>query len=307
MLDLDLAIEPVNIFRPTWIELGPVDSLKTLQVFHVLGLGLQAFAEGDVAIGRHHKIGRFAHLGLHVSADRFIDVRGGEINVFRVFDDVHGALDQYIAGVRLGQRHRHAAALQVIHVVVVMNRDVDLTLLEQTRQCAWIGRDRADIGQQLLHKGERRLALGLALLMTFNLANQPLSLATLVIGHIAITTPYIVRTTIVSFTQLDSALLESATSLGASPWHAFRTVTLPLIAPGIAAGAFIAFTASFDNVAISLFLSDARSEVLPIRMWHIIESNLDVSAAAVSGVLIVVTVVLMLLMERLAGISKHLR
>lgn len=143
--------------------------------------------------------------------------------------------------------------------------------------------------------------------MTFNLANQPLSLATLVIGHIAITTPYIVRTTIVSFTQLDSALLESATSLGASPWHAFRTVTLPLIAPGIAAGAFIAFTASFDNVAISLFLSDARSEVLPIRMWHIIESNLDVSAAAVSGVLIVVTVVLMLLMERLAGISKHLR
>jgi putative spermidine/putrescine transport system permease protein len=65
--------------------------------------------------------------------------------------------------------------------------------------------------------------------------------------------------------------------------------------------------ASFDNVAISLFLSDARSEVLPIRMWHIIEANLDVRAAAASGVLIGAAVVLMLLLERLTGVSRHLR
>ena len=102
-------------------------------------------------------------------------------------------------------------------------------------------------------------------------------------------------------------LLESARSLGASAGFAFSTVTLPLIARGIAAGAFIAFMASFDNVAISLFLSDARSEMLPIRLWHIIEANLDVRAAAVSGVLIAGTVLLMLAMERIAGISRHLR
>ena len=84
-------------------------------------------------------------------------------------------------------------------------------------------------------------------------------------------------------------------------------MTLPLIAPGIAAGAFIAFMYSFDNVAVSLFLSDARSEVLPIRMWHIIESNLDVRAAAVSGVLIGATLLLMLVMERLVGVSRHVR
>ena len=53
--------------------------------------------------------------------------------------------------------------------------------------------------------------------------------------------------------------------------------------------------------------TDARSEVLPIRMWHIIESNLDVRAAAVSGVLIGATLLLMLAMERIAGISRHLR
>lgn len=151
------------------------------------------------------------------------------------------------------------------------------------------------------------LALGLALLMLFNLAGTGLSFWTLVIGHVAITAPYIVRTTTASLVQLDGSLLESARSLGASAMHAFVTVTLPLILPGIAAGAFIAFMYSFDNVAVSLFLSDARSEVLPIRMWHIIESNLDVRAAAVSGVLISATLGLMLLMERLVGVSRHIR
>lgn len=151
------------------------------------------------------------------------------------------------------------------------------------------------------------LAIGLALLMLFNLAGTGLSFATLVAGHVVITAPYIFRTTTASLVQLDPSLLESARSLGASPVYVFRSVTLPLILPGVAAGAFIAFMYSFDNVAVSLFLSDARSEVLPIRMWHIIESNLDVRAAAVSGVLIAATLVLMTVMERVAGISRHLR
>ncbi len=151
------------------------------------------------------------------------------------------------------------------------------------------------------------LALGLALLVLFNIAGTGLSPATLVIGHIAITTPYILRTTSASLMQLDPALMESARSLGAGPRYVLLTITLPLIAPGIAAGAFIAFMASFDNVAISLLLSDARSEVLPIRLWHIIEASLDVRAAAASGLLIGITVILALIMERVAGISRHLR
>lgn len=151
------------------------------------------------------------------------------------------------------------------------------------------------------------LAIGLSLLMLFNLAGVGLSFGTLVLGHIAITTPYIVRTTAASLAQMDGSLLESAHSLGAAPAYAFRTITLPLIARGIAAGAFIGFMYSFDNVAVSLFLSDARSEVLPIRMWHIIESSLDVRAAAVSGVLVAATLVLMVVMEKVAGISRHVR
>lgn len=151
------------------------------------------------------------------------------------------------------------------------------------------------------------LAIGLALLMLFNLAGSGLSFWTLVSGHVVITAPYVFRTTTASLVQLDGALLECARSLGASPFFMFRTVTLPLIFRGVAAGAFIGFMYSFDNVAVSLFLSDARSELLPIRMWHLIESSLDVRAAAVSGVLIATTLVLMVLMERVVGVSRHLR
>jgi putative spermidine/putrescine transport system permease protein len=151
------------------------------------------------------------------------------------------------------------------------------------------------------------LAIGLSLLMLFNLMGTGLSFLTLVIGHVVITAPYVFRTTVASLAQCDGVLFESAHSLGASPWYIFRTVTLPLIAPGIVAGAFIGFMYSFDNVSVSLFLSDARNVVLPIRMWNIIEASLDVRAAAVSGVLIVVTLILMVVMEKVTSISRFVR
>ena len=128
------------------------------------------------------------------------------------------------------------------------------------------------------------LALGLGILMLFNMAGQGLSFATLLIGHVAICSPYILRTASASYAQLDPVLLDCSFSLGASRWHTFVRVELPAILPGIATGAFISFMVSLDNVAMSLFLSDARSEVLPIRLWHIIEDSLDVRAAAASGV-----------------------
>ena len=74
----------------------------------------------------------------------------------------------------------------------------------------------------------------------------------------------------------------------------FRRVTLPLIGRGIGAGAFLAFMASFDNVPVSLFLADERTEVLPIHLWQQIETNLDVRTAAVSGLIVIFTLVLML-------------
>jgi putative spermidine/putrescine transport system permease protein len=151
------------------------------------------------------------------------------------------------------------------------------------------------------------LALGLGILILFNLESAGLSFYSLLAGHIALCAPYVLYTTSASYAQLDPALLDSSRCLGAGGWFTFRRVVLPALVPGIASGAFIAFMNSFDNVALSLFLSDARSEVLPIHLWHIIEDSLDVRAAAASGVLIVATLISMLLMERLAGLSRQFR
>ncbi len=151
------------------------------------------------------------------------------------------------------------------------------------------------------------LALGLGILMLFNMVGQGLSFTTLVIGHVAICAPYVLRTASASYMQLDPVLLDCSHCLGASGWFTFRKIELPALLPGIVTGAFIAFMASIDNVALSLFLSDARSEVLPIRLWHIIEDSLDVRAAAASGALIMATLVLLVVLERLAGISRHMK
>lgn len=151
------------------------------------------------------------------------------------------------------------------------------------------------------------LAFGLASLIYFSRIGIQLSLWTLVIGHTVVGVPYVIRTTVAALSQLPPALLESSASLGASRAYTFRRVTLPLIAPGVAAGAFICFMSSFDNVPVSLFLRDASTDMLPIRMWQDLEGRLDVSIAAVSTLMVLVTLVLMIVMERLAGISKRIR
>ena len=151
------------------------------------------------------------------------------------------------------------------------------------------------------------LAFGLAALMLFSLAGIPVSPATLIAGHVVVCVPYVVRTTVAALAQMNPVLLESSASLGASRLYTFRRVTLPLIRPGILAGGFICFMSSFDNVPVSLFLRDARTDMLPIRMWQDLEGRLDVTIAAASGVLIVVTVALLVVMERTAGLSRRLR
>ena len=96
-------------------------------------------------------------------------------------------------------------------------------------------------------------------------------------------------------------------ALGASGLYTFRRVTLPLIRPAVLAGGFLAFMSSFDNISVSLFLRSAGTDLLPIRMWQDVESQLDVRIAAVSTLLILLTVALMLIMEQLAGLSQRMR
>jgi putative spermidine/putrescine transport system permease protein len=128
-----------------------------------------------------------------------------------------------------------------------------------------------------------------------------------VLGHVIVCVPFVLRTTVASLSQLDPALLDASASLGASGTMTFRRVMLPLIAPGLGAGAFLAFMASFDNVPVSLFLADERNEMLPIHLWQQIDTNLDVRTAAASGLIIAFTLILMVVAERMAGLSRQLR
>lgn len=149
------------------------------------------------------------------------------------------------------------------------------------------------------------LAYGLAALMFFSAAGFKPSLSLMIVGHAVVTAPLVLRTTYASVLQLDRALLESSEVLGATRFYTFRKVTLPLVAPGLAAGGFLAFVFSFDNVPVSLFLATATTDMLPIRLWGMMEVALDVRVAAVSGVLILATLLLLLLGERLFKFSRH--
>jgi putative spermidine/putrescine transport system permease protein len=150
------------------------------------------------------------------------------------------------------------------------------------------------------------LAFGLAALMWFTLLGLPVSPLTLVIGHTVVCVPFVIRTTVAALAELDPSWIESSASLGASAWYTFWRVTLPTIRPGVLAGAFFAFISSFDNVPVSLFLRDARTDMLPIRMWQDLEGKLDVTTAALSTVLIALTLVVMVVMERVAGLSRRI-
>lgn len=150
------------------------------------------------------------------------------------------------------------------------------------------------------------IAIGLSILLFLNMLGLPFSFPTLVAGHVVVCVPFVLRTTLASLAQIDPALMEASRSLGASPFRAFRKITLPLIAPGVGAGGFLAFVASFDNVPISLFLADARSQMLPIRLWQMIQASLDPRVASISAVLVVLTLLLMLALERLLGLSRQL-
>jgi putative spermidine/putrescine transport system permease protein len=102
----------------------------------------------------------------------------------------------------------------------------------------------------------------------------------------------------------DRNLLRAAYSLGANPFKAFFTVTLPIIAPGVVAGALFAFATSFDEVVITLFLAGPEQVTLPRQMFTGIRENISPIIAAVATILIVFSTCLLLTLEWLRGRSK---
>ena len=126
----------------------------------------------------------------------------------------------------------------------------------------------------------------------------------LVMGHVVITIPFTVRATLASLVGIPRSLSEAAVSLGATPWRAFLDVTLPLARTGIIAGALMAFVLSFDEVAVSIFLTDAYTQTLPIALVAEMRANLNLTVAAISTVFAAMAVVIVFFLDRAVGLDN---
>jgi putative spermidine/putrescine transport system permease protein len=148
------------------------------------------------------------------------------------------------------------------------------------------------------------MVAGLALLRFFVLMRVFSVETTLLIGHTAIVLPYAVRSVLASLVNLPVGIEEAAQSLGANPLRSFFSVVLPNIKVGIISAFIMTFITSFNNVPISLFLSGPGVNPLPIVMMTYMEYYYNPSIAALSTLLIGLTLAIVLVAQKLLGISK---
>jgi putative spermidine/putrescine transport system permease protein len=146
---------------------------------------------------------------------------------------------------------------------------------------------------------------GISMLFFLGATRWGLSWWGLLVAHVVIALPYLLRTTLAVYRGLDRGLEEAALALGASPWQAFRYVTLPLLRPGLAAGGLFAFLTSFDNVPVSIFLTTAQNNTLPVTiMSYLVNQDFDATVGAISAIQVTIVLALLWLLDRVYGIGR---
>lgn len=121
----------------------------------------------------------------------------------------------------------------------------------------------------------------------------------IVLIHAALALPVVISTVAAALTTFDRTLLRASASLGAGPLRSFFQILLPLIFPGVAAGALIGFTLSFDEVVVAAFLSSGAERTLPRMLFSGVRENISPAVAAVAVVLMVGSALLLLLFSLL--------
>lgn len=144
---------------------------------------------------------------------------------------------------------------------------------------------------------------GIALLATFQWAFRYLQLQlgmhTVILAHVAFSIAYVVLVVMARLRTADPALEEAALDLGATEWQAFRLVTLPMLKPGIAAAALLAFTVSFDDYVITSLVAGVDSETLPMMLYAMARRGANPVVSAISTVIFAGLGLLILASERL--------
>ena len=150
------------------------------------------------------------------------------------------------------------------------------------------------------------LIVGVGLLLVFSELRLFDRFTRLMIGHVVFALPYVVICVGASLRVYEEEVEEAARSLGANAAQVFWHITLPLIRPGIFAGAVFAFVSSFTNFPVSFFLSLGSAKPIPIWIYEFIVNGHNPLLAAISVVLVLLTVVLIVFLERAFGFRRIL-
>ncbi len=150
------------------------------------------------------------------------------------------------------------------------------------------------------------VVLGIAFLRFFTEIGLSGTFVGLVLSHIILVFPFALRLTLASAIGMNPAIEQAARSLGATEASILRRVTLPLIMPGLASGWALAFINSFDEVTMTVFIATPGTETLPVRMFLYIQDNIDPLVTSVSACVILVTVVALVILDRIYGLETLL-
>jgi len=148
------------------------------------------------------------------------------------------------------------------------------------------------------------LVIGIAMLQAFRYTGITTTWGSLLIAHVVITMPYVVRSVLGALSLFDFTLIDAARMLGCSQAQAIRKVLVPSLAPAFLTSGMFAFLASMDNYPISIFFTDAWIKTLPIQMLQYVEESPDPRIAAISAGLIVLAVLVLFIGDRLVGLKK---
>ena len=131
---------------------------------------------------------------------------------------------------------------------------------------------------------------GLALLIAFRQLDIARSIGTIVVGHVVFILPVVYRTILVRLQLLGRSLTEASLDLGASRWQTMRYVVLPQLRPVLIAAGLLAFSMSFDETLITLFLAGSNA-TLPIRLWGMMRVGFVPEINALATVILVFAMV----------------
>ena len=145
------------------------------------------------------------------------------------------------------------------------------------------------------------IVMALSTLLFFVILAVPLSRNTILIAHVAFNISFVAVVVRARLADMDSRLEEAAADLGADEWTTFRRITLPLLMPGIIAGALLAFTLSLDDFVITFFVSGPGSTTLPVRVYSMIKFGVTPEVNAISTLMLLgstLLVVVSLVLQR---------